>query len=546
MENKQQSRVLGCTLSNVSDSNKLMKSRPKTTQDTQQPVPFWQQRKGDIIIILTALATVGLIVRIISGGSIGISGEWTWPARTEPGGNWVPLVIVSACLIAVAGWLTRPGRWDKTNRRLRVIWLLILVVIAWALALSFFMTRVKPVAFTASVIVSPQATSYFTVGASLPDLPAALRDYPSLMQRLPQHARTHPPGPIVFFWTVDRMVRHMPGLASGLESLFRHIDPEGTKTLGLSLDALFNARIAGTDAIAAVFSAIVLAFLGSLTLIPLYLLGSALYKPATALYACMLFIVVPSFLLFAPSVDQLVLLFGMLTLWGFHLLRTRGNPIVGFFFALGMLMSLGSAVIGLMVVLWWIIEARLSRRRLVESEAEDAVSPALPHPAFLRGVLLAAGLFILTFVILWMTLGMNFVAVLRAGLAAHRDITLIETGRTYWKWVVYNPIEFAVFLGIPLMIWAIVGLRSIPSTWLRTYSFVFAWLAALLLLDASGWVRAEVGRIWLFLMPPATLLATHRLVQLGKRFDLGYFATLALQLGQAVTMKAALDIFILK
>lgn len=512
-----------------------MKAQPKTIKESTPPPSFWQQRKGDAIILLTAVATVGLIAYLISGGSIGIPGEWTWrpyqgswehpgSKGVEPGGNWVPLVIVSTLLIAAVGWLTRPNRWDRTGRRLRVAWLVVLVVLAWALALSFGMTRVKPVAFTAAVMISPQATSYFTVGASQASLPAAMRNYPSLMQRLPQHARTHPPGPVVFFWIIDRIVRHAPGLEPGLEAVFRRVDPEGMRTLMPTLDALFNPRMARQDIVAAVFSAIVLSFFGSLTLIPLYLLGSALYKPATALYACMLFAVVPSFLLFAPSVDQLVLFFGVLTLWGFHLLRIRGNPLIGIFFALGMLMSLGSAVVGLLILIWWAFEWKKG--------AADVRSRT-----FLRSVLFAVGLFGLTFVILWAALGLNFVSVVWAGLTAHREITVGEAQRTYWKWVVYNPVEFAAFLGIPLVIWAFAGLRGV---------FACAWIGALLLLDISGLVRAEVGRIWLFLMPPAALLAADRLVQLGKRFDLGYFAALVLQLGQAMAMKASLDIFILK
>ena len=38
----------------------------------------------------------------------------------------------------------------------------------------------------------------------------------------------------------------------------------------------------------------------------------------------------------------------------------------------------------------------------------------------------------------------------------HREITLHEAGRTYWKWVLYNPVEFAFFLGFPLEILAVV------------------------------------------------------------------------------------------
>ena len=492
-----------------------------------QPARLWEERGIFGLIALSGAGAVAMIIWIVLSKPIGIPGEWTWPANVEPGGSYIPMVVVSALFIAVAGWLTRVNRWEKTGRKGRAVWLILLIIIAWMMSLGLLAMRTHPVLITGGIIASPLATTYFSTAIGIRDLPAALRDYPSLMQKQPQHARTHPPGPIVFFWAVDHMVQGWPGLARGLEAVFRRVDPDGMGFITTVLSDQLGIRLTKSNALAAVLSALILALAGSITLLPLYGLTASLYKPTTALRACLLFTVVPAFLLFAPSIDQFVLLFSVLTLWGFQLLRTRGNPLVGVFFALGLLMSLAVAVIGLFLAVWWLLERFVKPR---DGEKADAKNVTI-------GLVAAIGLFLAIFVVLWLATGFSFPGAVKAGLGAHRQIILKEVGRTYWKWLLYNPIEFVCFIGLPLVIWTMAGIRG---------RFAWAWLITLLVLDVSGWVRAETGRIWLFLMPPAAMLAADRLGRLGKRFDIGFFSALALQLGQAIAMKVGLNIFIVK
>lgn len=445
---------------------------------------------------------------------------------------WAPLGAV-ALLLATAGWLTRPKRWERTRRKWRAVWVIWIVLVAWLLAAGVLIVPQSPVIVTGGIIASPQATSYFTAAVGIEDLPGALRNFPALMETFPQHARTHPPGPVLFFWTVNHLVRSWPGLAGLIERICLLLDGDGTEHLSEVLSQQFGVPLTWENALAAVFSAFLLAGLGSLTLIPLYRIASSLYGPTAALHAILLFAAVPSFLLFGPSIDQLVLLFAVLILWGFLLWRKTGNPIIGLFFALGLLMSLGLVVMLLFVGLWWLLW-----------RSGAGLQKADEKRRFI-GLLLAAALLAAFFIALWLSVGLNLLAIVKAGFAAHRHTTLEEASRTYWKWVIYDPIEFAAFLGMPVIIWAVAGLLRRKERGLQQ-GFALAWIGTLLLLDLSGWVRGETGRIWLFLMPPAAVFAAVRLGQLGKRFDFAYFSALVLQLGQAITMKAGLDIFILK
>ncbi|NIM05748.1 MAG: hypothetical protein GTO55_05890 [Armatimonadetes bacterium] len=509
------------------------KSKSKGKEKPTSLSGLWRGKGNEWLILLTAVATVALMAWIISGRSIGIRGEWTWPMRIVAGARfWAPLGGV-ALLIATAGWLTRPKRWERTRRRWRAVWIIWLVMVAWLLAAGVLIIPQNPVVVTGGIIASPQATSYFSVAVNITDLPATVKSFPALMETFPQHARTHPPGPILFFWGVNRLVHAWPGLAKATEAVCVRLDKDGTEHLSQVLHQQFGIPITRTEALAAVFSAFLLAGLGSLSLIPLYMLASSLYGSTTAMRATLLFATVPSFLLFGPSIDQLVLLFAVLTLWGFLLLRRTGNPLIGLFLALGLLISLGLVAMFAFIGLWWL----LGRSVLPENVADKR--------KMVMGIVGALLIFIGVYVILWLAVGLNLPAIIKAGLAVHRHTTLEEASRAYWKWVIYDPIEFAIFLGLPLMLWALLAVRG-DNQRAALGGFALAWVGTLLLLDVSGWVRAETGRIWLFLMPPAALLGAVRLGQLGKRFDLGFFSVLVLQMGQAITMKAGLDIFILK
>ena len=487
---------------------------------------LWREKRTEGLILLSVAATVAVMVWVISNRPIGIAGEWTWPTRVVIGARfWTPLGAV-ALLIAAAGWLTRPNRWERMTGKRRAVWVIWLVLVAWLLAAGILLVPQSPVLLTGGIIASSQATSYFSAAVEIGDLPAALKNFPALMEKLPLHARTHPPGPVIFFWGVDHLVRRWPALEKGLEALCLRLDKEGTQNLAEVLSREFGFPLTRSDALAAVLSAFLLAGAGSLSLFPLYGLAASLYNPTTAMRTILLFATVPSFLLFAPSIDQLVLLFAVLLLWGFHLLRKTGSPLVGLFLALGLLISLGLVVMLVFIGLW----------RASEGSALSG-RPGASGRRIFAGLLGAAALFFGVFALLRLALGLNFPEVIRAGLAVHRHITLEEVGRTYWKWVIYDPVEFGIFLGMPVVIWAIGGVRR---------GFALAWLGTLVLLDLSGWVRAETGRIWLFLMPPAAMLAANRLGETGKRFDLAFFSALVLQIGQAMTMKAGLDIFILK
>ena len=87
----------------------------------------------------------------------------------------------------------------------------------------------------------------------------------------------------------------------------------------------------------------------------------------------------------------------------------------------------------------------------------------------------------------------------------------VEYPRTYAAWVLANPVELAIGLGLPATAWAVVGFAS-PRGCPRV---AWASLAVLAILTLTGRSLSEVGRLWLPLMPPLLIAAAAGAERLG-------------------------------
>ncbi|MGH7194966.1 MAG: hypothetical protein ACREJM_15745, partial [Candidatus Saccharimonadales bacterium] len=104
--------------------------------------------------------------------------------------------------------------------------------------------------------------------------------------------------------------------------------------------------------------------------------------------------------------------------------------------------------------------------------------------------------------------GCNVSHIWLANLAKNAQFNQL-THRTYWIWAAVNPIEFFAALGLPAAVLLIRRLASEvgPRAQARRDSVALAWLVMMLLLNLSGSNRAEVARLWIFMMPVAAALA---------------------------------------
>jgi hypothetical protein len=475
------------------------------------------------LLLAAGAATIPFGLAFAAGWEPGVRGEWVWRANALPVHLW-PVAPPAAGLFALVLLVTGEGRWERLRGGARLLCLLTLVIVVAALQCALLNAVGVPWAAPGAIVASPSATTYFAVSLDVQDVGGWLSSYAQRMPELPHHAATHPPGLVLFFLLVRRTAAALisepgPWLAGVAEAY-----------------EVFGIGPTPQDAGAAIASAVVIAVIGALGLIPLYMLVRELAGVSSAICAACLAAGMPGLVLLGASPDLIVMTLAICILctgylsWRRHsaALSLLAGAVLGF----GLFFSLALAVVGLWGLLWLTIGI------LGCADRRAAVVRAAP------GVLAAVCGCLLFNLALYLVWGYRPIAVVREALSAHRDVTTVTFARTYWKWVLMNPVECVVFAGVPLTLAAVWGWRGSfrDPQFGRLRQFLASWLVLLALLDLSGSVRGEVGRIWLFLMWPAAA-ATGAWVGARRGRSTVTASLVLFQLAQAMLMRRYLTIY---
>jgi hypothetical protein len=221
---------------------------------------------------------------------------------------------------------------------------------------------------------------------------------------------------------------------------------------------------------------------GALATPLLYLLGRELADEAQARAATLLFVFVPTSLLYgATSADALFATLGVLAAVGL-LARRPANRLLG----AGALALATFFSYALLAVGAW---AALVRRR------RDGIRPAL------RLVALCAVVLVVAFVVLDLLTGFDLIAAIRATDDRYREG--VARLRPYAFWFFGSPAAFVLMLG--------------PIAWFAARSLARKEASAVALAIVigvsviAGYTKAETERIWIFLVPFACLAAARSL-----------------------------------
>jgi hypothetical protein len=475
------------------------------------------------LFLVAALSLVALASALACGLPIGIPGQWIWRRNELP---LNPLVMVAAlaagAAFALLAWMLTRRDWEGMGRARRALWLALLVLVVFAMQTALLNAIGVPWSSPGAIIASPKATTYFGVSLEVKELLPWLAHYQEVMPRLPYHAQTHPPGVVLFFSAVRRATAGVvPAGSPYWSALAKQYE-------------FFGIGPTAADAAAAVVSAFLIAFIGALGLIPIYLLAANLVADRVALYTALLAGTVPTLLLLGASPDLLLFTLTATTMWlayvAWRLMRPGPALLAGLVFGLGTFLSLG-----LLVVAGWLALLALVGM-LRRSDRRAALRQFIPVAAA------GAGGFLALYLALFLALGYHPIAVAREALFAHRGVTT-QAARGYLAWLFMNPAEFGIFAGLPLVIaavWSIVDVRGQEEfRCLRT--FLIASVITFAVLDLSGTVRAEVGRIWLFLMWPLAMAAAPMFARRERSAIL--LGLLLLQVMQALLMRSYLTLY---
>ncbi len=414
--------------------------------------------------------------------------EWQWPLRVNVDLTRVFIPLTALTLYAASGawWLRRFERETASRSNLRVFLLfLTLAAPLIQLALAAGVSRVPLLEFFGPT-VSVHNSGYFTTAVATPDLNQLLANYPSIMPTLPIHAQSHPPGPVIVHWLNWQFFRAVDPLADSIAMPLRTLQCHNP-----GLMALDNAQIASATA------GMLLPLIGGLAVWPLYAFGKRVAGSKAAVMTALLFPIMPLFAMWPAQWDQIYPLLLLIGLYLAHVGLEHNSLwrifIAGVPLSLASFFSVGNFVLMAIVGLYgaaWLWSQRESRR----------LSVAHSVHLFIVFALGCASIWI-AYALIY---GVNPIDVISIGSRLAWEST--TSRRVYSLWLLWNPIDFATFLGVPIVVLLLLNVSRIvkPSGVLRPLTI--ATLATFVMLNLSGIVRGEVGRLWIYFGPLLALI----------------------------------------
>ncbi len=346
--------------------------------------------------------------------------------------------------------------------------------------------------------VSSVAGGFYEVGVAPRDMLATLRDYPALMPHFTAHPKAHPPGIPLLFWVASRLFALFPGLADALADLFRPWQCHHRLLMALP-----------DSAIAAAALGMSIPLLSLLAVFPLYDLARRSADYRVARRSALWLPLVPAIVMFTPQWNQLYALLAMLTLWLTHRALAELRPwmlgLAGLLLSAATFLSFTNVNLLGLTGLYGLLYAVLVGRHVWSGSAW-------------RQVLLGSALFALALPVAWaifyIVSGVTIFDLLHTALTIHYGLN-----EPYAPWLLFFPLDLFLFSGLALAILALIGgaqaLRAViraphvphPQAVLP----LTLWIAVIVL-DLSGLVRGEVGRLLLWIMPLVVIMAARAVV----------------------------------
>lgn len=519
---------------------------PSEQSDRPPPSSESPRATRDVLLLAAATLLTFLICYLVAADiwQVGVEGEWTWNVFERPAGPIEGSTgIVLATLLAIAlalclrtGLATPRAEWPST-----------LLILLLALGFITQLDDAGPFGPAQPVLVTAPGWQggYYGEAVRVEEMGAYLANYADMIERLRVddihrgHIANHPPGPVLFHWLVNRFLDANPFLAKE----WLGVGEPQLQLLHGQTQRLVGARVSHGEFAGIWAGGFLLRCLYWLTLPAIYLIARRLYDARTALIATALAALIPSLNIFAPYVDQALPFFAA---WAFLLwhesVRRKSWAWAaggGALLALGLMWSLalllGVALIGFGTLLIFWKEWRGS-----------------PSPINWRGwaAVAAGGVLGFVFVCLLPKLIFDYdtVRVWKICLSQHAGFAVLFK-RSHLPWLLFNPIEFLVFSGVPLSFFFLWESATTARTWWRrrTESALplspWALILVLAVVNVSGKNLGEVARLWMFLMPFAALGAARALQRLdrGRGWPAAWIA--GLMAVQTLTFRLVLDVF---
>ncbi|MES2792713.1 MAG: hypothetical protein V4719_24080 [Planctomycetota bacterium] len=438
---------------------------------------------------------------LIWGTSIplGVPGEWTWTRSPLADDFWFSFLPACAWAVvfAVGVWIGS-ARIETASRLGRIAWLSGLFVVSFGMLSG--LREAAPAEFRAAkvawVLYYPGSSGYFTEARKVRDTGKFLQHYGDEVKKGDVlHQGTHPPGLIVGY----RGLMWVCSQSSGLRQLLLATQPPDLREAfriiaGASLQT--PTPLTELDRCVLWLAAIVMQACAAATVLPLYSLLRLNQRRLTSWQLAAFWPLVPAVTIFSPKSDTCFPFLGCLVvaLW-LHGLRKNSLLLclaAGCTFWLGMTLSLALLPVACLAGLMTVWNLWLCR-------PEDRHPQATGR--LVRGLAAGAVGFVTLTAVFALTTGCNLPEVWSGNYRNHAGF-YTQFPRTYWKWLLVNPLELCLAAGLPLMVLAVSSVflvRKNPRAatsgplWMSLLTWSLLWL--------TGKNMGEAARLWVFLMP---------------------------------------------
>lgn len=492
-------------------------------------------------IVLTPALPLG-VTGVAADGSPMV--EWVWQ-RHRPFGSFteaidrlLPALFSGTVLLVIGRWgASRIGR--ASTLRLVAMYA-VLIVSGWFWILQVQQTppmehrETKPL----WVLYDPSSAGYFFEAAfRMPSTAEFLAGYEARMEEGEVlHVGTHPPGLFLLSKLCLTVCEHVPGLAAWVTDLHSSEQLEAFRLL--EREARFARPLTDNEVAALQMLSQLSNVAIALTMIPLAVLGHLMVTRRTTWWLNAVWVTLPCLAVFAPKSDVLFAFTGTAVLAAGIKALARSTKaswafaaLAGFILWIGLMLSL--AHLPVLVLLCCGVGIRAIHNRLA----------TVRHDCMMLAVMLAVVMF--ASLLFWLLTDCNILNVWRWNLTNHAGF-YDQFTRTWWKWLLVNPIELTLAVGVPVAALAVVGVwssaRNLWCTfrspvaiqastdvatagdsehnepalhWASVFSVSAA--ATFTALWLSGKNQGEAARLWCFLTPWLLLSAGQAVQMAGQQ-----------------------------
>lgn len=474
-----------------------------------------------LVIVALPYVTLGVVSAKPDGTSIV---EWAW-ARHATFSDiadfldrtlWPFIAAGSLLMVAMFGLRRIHNAPHKSNF---VAYILLLIASThWMVAIQQSAASPHKELKPLWVLYDPAASGYFYEAAfGIRDTSEFLSTYEARMAEGDVlHVGTHPPGMFLLAKACIETCRKYPAIQSLVNALTFDSTVEAFRYV--EQNARLNRSITSSEIAGLQLLSLVTLTMSVLTLLPLCKIAKQMFSPSTAWFICCLWPTIPAISIFYPKSDvifpSLSLLLILLAVIGAE--SAKKATIIGI--VAGAILLLTSCLSLAILPTVAAIGIFLICQTLKDPKKNGVPVAALTASVTTTFILLALGIQAL--------FDCNLFNVFQQNLTNHSGFYQ-QFQRTYWKWLLVNPIELAFAVGPPVMALAACSFparfrqkRQDPvhenqhATPCRAEyshdvvrSLSTALTATILLLWLSGKNNGEAARLWCFMTPWLLLLA---------------------------------------